>query len=107
MNYTFDVLNKRYEVIGKFCEEYKNELTVMSGILAENYGLCNYDEYIKFVNSLTDEVFIGNYLTALMNDVCIDYYSQILDGKMTFVEFVERSTFSKSIANIYLEKIES
>ena len=105
MNYTLDILNKNYEVVKQFCEEYRSNLTVLAGVLAEQCGLCDYDGYVEFVNSWTDDVFVGNYLTALMNPVAMNYYSQVINGEMTFVEFVEDSTCSKELTNTYLQKM--
>lgn len=86
---TYNEMKSNHEVIKSFCCQNRHALTVVGGILAEGIGLANRDDYINFMNELTIDEFIGNYLTALLNCACIDAYKKVNSGKMGFYDFVE------------------
>ena len=56
------------------------------------------------MNELSDEEFVGNYLNGLLSDIPVDDYRPILDGKMTFGEYVENCV-GEDIVNVYHEKM--
>ena len=40
--------------------------------------------------------FVGNYLTALFSDTAIEFYRQVNNGELGFLDFVEK-TVGKSV----------
>lgn len=53
----------------------------------------NPEEYIEFINDLSMDEFIGNNLTALMNDATINCFTEILAGRITFEDVVTDDIF--------------
>ena len=102
--FTYENMKSNYETIKEFCHSYRVELTVYAGIIVEQLGGCTYSDYVKFMNELSDEEFVGNYLNGLLADTPVDDYRPILDGKMTFDEYVENCV-GEDIVNIYYEKM--
>ena len=101
---TYEGMKSNYEIIKGLCRSYRTELTVYAGILAEQFEGCTYSDYVKFMNELSDEEFVGNYLNGLLTDTPVDDYRPILDGKMTFGEYVENCV-GEDIVNVYHEKM--
>ena len=94
MNYT--EMKSNYEVIKSFCAQNRYGLTVTAGILAESNYLADRHEFMQFMDDLTMNEFVGNYLTALFNDTVIEFYRQVNNGKLGFLDFVEM-TVGKSV----------
>lgn len=87
MNYT--EMKSNHEVIKSFCAQNRYGLTVTAGILAESNYLADRHEFMQFMDDLTMSEFVGNYLTALLNDTVIEFYRQVNNGKLGFLDFVE------------------
>lgn len=94
MNYT--EMKSNYEVIKSFCAQNRYGLTVTAGVLAESNYLADRHEFMQFMDDLTMNEFVGNYLTALFNDTAIESYRQVNNGKLGFLDFVEM-TVGKSV----------
>lgn len=94
MNYT--EMKSNYEVIKTFCAQNRYGLTVTAGVLAESNYLADRHEYMQFMDDLTMNEFIGNYLTALFSVTAIEFYRQINNGELGFLDFVEK-TVGKSV----------
>ena len=97
----YNEMKGNYETIKTFCKKYRTELIKFRGTLAESFELSTYDDYTKFVNELTEEEFVGESLTALMNG-CSDIYRRILDGEITLDDFI-KETYGDEIFNKYKE----
>ena len=49
------------------------------------------NDYIKFMNTLPLDVFIGNLLVDLLNSGNMESYKELMTDKITFKEFIEES----------------
>ena len=94
MNYT--EMKSRHEVIKTFCAQNRYGLTVTAGVLAESNYLADRHEFMQFMDDLTMNEFVGNYLTALFSDTAIEFYRQVNNGELGFLDFVEK-TVGKSV----------
>lgn len=95
MNYT--EMKSNYEVIKSFCAQNRYGLTVTAGVLAESMCLADRHEFMRFMDDLTMNEFVGNYPTALFDDAAaIELYRQVNNGKLGFLDFVE-ITVGKSV----------
>ena len=94
MNYT--EMKSNYEVIKSFCAQNRYGLTVTAGVLAESNYLADRHEFMQFMDDLTMNEFVGNYLTALFSDTAIEFYRQVNNGELEFLDVVEK-TVGKSV----------
>ena len=101
--FTYENMKSNYETIKEICAKYRKELTVYGGVLGEHGGLVDCSEYIKFMNELSFEEFVGNFMTGLLNDDVISIYRDVLDGVNTFEKIT--SAFGEDIKNNYLEEL--
>ena len=83
-------LQRRYELIKGVCQKYRKELTAISAVIGENFGE-NFDResYIEFMNNLNDDTFTGNFLGAMTQDDAISIYEKILNGEMTWRDYID------------------
>lgn len=86
-------LKANYEVIRQVCEKYRKELTSYQGVIIDKYSGLDVDvnEYIKFMNTLPLDVFVGNLLVDLLNFGNMKIYKELMADKITFEEFIEES----------------
>lgn len=91
--YSKTEIDERFEIIKEYCKKFRKELTIYGAVLAEKNWMCSAHNYIEFMNSLSSEVFLGNYLTALFNITAIPMINDILENG--FEDFVTTS-FSNS-----------
>ena len=101
---TYEGMKSNYEIIKGLCRSYRTELTVYAGILGEQFGCCTYSDYVKFMNELSDEEFVGSYLNGLLTDVPVNDFRPILDEEKTFGEYIEQYC-DEDIVNAYYEKM--
>ena len=104
--YTYEDMKQNYEIIKEFCKNYRKELTVYAGVLTEQYGGCTYSDYVKFVNELSEEEFLGNYLSGLLTDEPVNEFKQIINGEQTFVEYISKIV-NDDVVKYYCEKMEA
>lgn len=102
----YDEMKSRHEVIKAFCAQHRYGLTVVGGVLAERNCLANREDYMKFLDDLTIDEFVGNYLTALLAPFAVDIYKRVLDSEMSFYDFVEQ-TGGKDVRDAVQEIIEN
>lgn len=90
---TIKDLKANYEVIRQVCEKYRKELTSYQGVIIDKYSELDVDvnDYIKFMNTLPLDVFIGNLLVDLLNSGNMESYKELMTDKITFKEFIEES----------------
>lgn len=83
---TIKDLKANYEVIRQVCEKYRKELTSYQGVIIDKYlGLdVDVNDYIKFMNTLHLDVFIGNQLVDLLIPASIDIFKKLLTNELTF-----------------------
>ena len=101
----YEIMKSNYETIKEFCIKYRNELTISGGVFAEVRNMITCEDYVKFMNGLSDETFVGNFLNGLLNGYCIDAYRDVLKGKVTIDEFIE-DVYNKEIFDAYRKKME-
>ena len=77
--FTYEDMKSNYETIKEFCHLYRTELTVFAGVLCEQLGGLTYSDYVKFMNELSDEEFVGNYLNGLLSDIPVDDYRLLVN----------------------------
>ena len=106
MLYTLNDLHERKEVIKELAKKRRRELTVYGGVMCDMAELCSYDEYTKFMNSLTDDEFVGNYFTLLMNEVGYNIWTKLIDDNVPF-EDVIKTLHNEEFMNEYRKKIEA
>ena len=89
MKFTKNDLNENYAIIAEFCKYYRNELTVFGAFIGEDAGLVNHKDYIEFLDSLSFDAFVGNYLTNLLVPDSIDLYKKVLNDGIDIWEAFE------------------
>lgn len=104
MLYNLKTMKEEHEIIKEFCIKFRTELTIAAGIIGEIIELVNYDDYVEFMNDLSDDEFVGNYLTALLNGISVTWYRPILDGEKMFEDFLAENMDKEQI-NLYREKL--
>ena len=103
---TYAQMKENYEIIRKFSEMYRKDLTLLAATAGENCGLVSREDYIKFADEMTLDEFVGNQLVGLLNSENIETFRKILDGEMEFREMVS-DILSDEIWNEVCRKIES
>ena len=90
MNRTY--LEANYEVISQACKLYRKELTICQAAIIDEHPWLDIDanDYIKFMNTLSLDVFIGDMLWSLLRPASIDICKKLLTNELTFEEFVEK-----------------
>ena len=84
----YSELERNYEILRRYSERCRDEITVFAGVVAEANNLTSYDNIVKFYDSLNDEVFLGNMLEGVMNNDMADIIDEIANGRMTFSEYI-------------------
>ena len=84
----------------------RRELTVYGGVMCDMAALCSYDEYVEFMNSLTDDEFVVNYFTLLMNEPGYNIWTKLIDDSVPF-EDVIKTMHNEDFMNEYRKKIEA
>lgn len=94
-------LEANYKVIRRVCEMYRKELTMYQAAIIDECPWLDVDvnDYIKFMNALPLDIFVGNLLIDLLKPDGIDTYKELMTNKITFKEFIERA-IQLSIINI-------
>ena len=73
-------LEKNYEIIREVCTKYRKEMTVFSAVIGNKCSnIIDLEEYTNFMNQLSLDMFIGNYLCALYNEETINLYLRLLE----------------------------
>lgn len=101
--FTYEDIKSNYETIKEMCKKYRKELTVYGGVLGEHTGLLDCSEYVKFMNELSFEEFVGNFLTGLLNEDVISIYRDVLDGETAFEDLT--SLYGEDVKDNYLEEL--
>lgn len=96
-------LYSNFKVIRKFAKMYRPELTIIGGVIGEENGLINCDDYIEAMNKLSDDEFVGNYLTAAINPGAIDIYRESIQNDLQLNKLI--CVFSTTLQNEIRERI--
>lgn len=84
-------LNERFAIISEITKKYRDELTDFQGDLVERTNQCKKKDYVKFMNSLSEDVFIGNLMSTILIGVGYDDFKKILDGEMSMEHYLNLS----------------
>lgn len=101
---TYEEMRSNYEIIKEMCKKYRKEMTVFGGTLLEQNEISTCSEYVKFMNELTFDEFVGNFFVTLLDESGTDIYKSILDGETMFDDFVE-DMFGEDVKDMYLEEM--
>lgn len=101
-NYT--KMKANHEVIKTFCVQNRYALTVVGGITAEALNLSTYEDYTKFLEELTMDEFVGNYLTALFNENALEGYRKVNTGEIGFYDFLDKYV-GKTVRILFEERM--
>ena len=96
-------LYSNIKVIRKFAKMYRPELTIIGGVIGEENGLIKCDDYIEAMNKLSDDEFIGNYLSAVMNPGAMDIYRESIQNDLQLNKLI--CVFSTTLQNKIKERI--
>ena len=101
-------LYSNIEVVRKFAKMYRPELTIINGIIGEENGVMICDDYIEAINKLSDDEFVGNYLTAVMNSEAMDIYRESIQNDLQLDKLIWMfSTISQNEIRERISKLES
>ena len=101
-------LYSNIEVIRKFAKMYRPELTIIGGVIGEENRLIKCDDYIEAMNKLSDDEFVGLYLTAVMNPGVMDIYRESIQNDLQLDKLIWMfSTISQNEIRKRISKLES
>lgn len=104
--YSYKEVERSHKIIKDFAMQYRKELTVFQGTIAEQSGMMSCSDYVKFMNKLSCDEIVGNLLGALTVPDATKLYKQILDGKASFDIILDKglSEYAKLIYNENISK---
>lgn len=83
---------KRVKIITKIVPLYRDELTAYGAMMLENAGIYSTmepEDYIKFMYSISEEMFIGNFMGYITNPLLWDEFYKLYKGKIDFLDLLE------------------
>ena len=98
-------LSNNYKTVKEFIHKYKKELDILGGILSERNNVAKYNEYIKFVNTLSEDEYYANYISFINNDVSMDIINGILNDELDFNYYVKMVFKISIFSDEYDEKL--
>lgn len=102
--YKYKEMKRNYKIIKEFAIRYRKELTVLQGVICEFNGMVSCSDYVKIMNKLSSDEFVGNLLTSLLHSDVTEIYKQILDGKASF-DIIINQTLSNDAKLMYYKII--
>ena len=103
---SYESMVEDYGLIKEFCSLYRTELNIVGALMSENYSLTTYDDYMKFINNLSDEEFYANYLICLLNDASMFLIRSLMNGVNSIDDYVKAIfNFDENIYKKYLRKV--
>ena len=96
-------LYSNIKVIRKFAKMYRPELTIINGVIGEENGVMICDDYIEAINKLSDDEFVGNYLSSVMNPGAMDIYRESIQNDLQLDKLIRM--FSTILQNEIRERI--
>ena len=101
-------LYSNIKVIRKFAKMYRPELTIIGGVIGEESGLMKCDDYIETINKLSDDEFVGNYLSAAINPGAMDIYKESIQNDLQLDKLIWMfDTISQNEIRKRISKLES
>lgn len=85
-------LNERYELLSKFTKMYRKEITDFQGKLADISGECSKEDYMNFMDGLSDDAFTGNMMQSIVTGHYYDDIQRLVDGEIAFQDYVDMLT---------------
>ena len=96
-------LYSNIKVIRKFAKMYRPELTIIGGVIGEENGLINCDDYIEAINKLSDDEFADCYLLAALVPYVMDIYRESIQNDLQLNKLI--CVFSTTLQNKIRERI--
>ena len=101
-------LYSNIKVVRKFAKMYRPELTIIGGVIGEENGLMKCDDYIEAINKLSDDEFVGSYLTAAINPGAMDIYRESIQNDLQLDKLIWMfDTISQNEIRKRISKLES
>lgn len=97
-------IRSNYETIKKFCKKYRKEITVYQGCFIESNGITDYSTYTRIMNEMSDDEFIGNMFTALLNYHYCELIDKILKGKLELNDMI-KNLYGEELFETYLSRL--
>lgn len=96
-------LYSNIEVIRKFTKMYRQELTIINGVIGEENGLMICDDYIEAMNKLFDDEFADCYLLAALVPYVMDIYRESIQNDLQLDKLIRM--FDTTLQNEIRERI--
>ena len=101
-------LYSNIKVIRKFTKMYRPELTIINGVIGEENGVMICDDYIEAINKLSDDEFVGNYLSSVTNPEAMDIYRESIQNDLQLDKLIWMfDTISQNEIRERISKLES
>ena len=101
-------LYSNIEVVRKFTKMYRQELTIINGIIGEENGIMICDDYIEAMNKLSDDEFADCYLLAALVPYVMDIYRESIQNGLQLDKLIRMfSTISQNKIRERISKLES
>ena len=101
-------LYSNIEVIRKFTKMYRQELTIINGVIGEENGVMICDDYIEAINKLSDDEFADCYLLTALVPYVIDIYRESIQNGLQLDKLIRMfSTISQNEIKERISKLES
>ena len=101
-------LYSNIEVVRKFTKMYRQELTIINGIIGEENGIMICDDYIEAMNKLSDDELADCYLLAALVPYVMDIYRESIQNGLQLDKLIWMlSTISQNKIRERISKLES
>ena len=91
----YSELERNCEILKRYTEKYRDEITVCAGLTAESYEIASYDDVVKLYDSWNDDMFYGNMLLCATNSGAINDVVSILTGEKSYIDYLESAATIK------------
>lgn len=103
MYFTYEEAKRRFSIVKEFCIKYRTELTYLGAVVSTRNGsFANEDEYIKYVQELTDDELAGSMAHVIQLDYMLDLYEKVLNGELTFEQYIRKDVYTEEDIERYL-----
>ena len=100
----YENMHKNVKIIKEFSAKYYKERMILSGVVCELIGACSCDDYMKIVGELNTDENIGNYMAGLTATYGVERMKQVLDGIITFDEWMNLTDEGFKLYKKYMKK---
>lgn len=82
---------KRLKIIAKTVPMYKDEFIAYGAMMLDKAGMyktMEAEDYIDFMYSMSDEIFVGNFMAYVTNQLLWENLYKLYKHKVNFLEFL-------------------